>query len=198
MSKKEKEQKLEPQTEASENPEQAVQAEAEQPVDEPTSTEGETETAEPAQEAAKPQPEAKAEAELKEKMLRLQADFENYKRRSQKEKTDIYNRAVEGLLTRLLPVIDNLERAEAAATDNLDSYREGVDMIFKSLLNVLNTEGLKEIEALGSPFDPNFHHGVAVGEDPELDDQVIMEVFQKGYCFKDKVIRPAMVKVNQK
>lgn len=139
-----------------------------------------------------------AEAAIMEKMMRLQADFENYKRRSQKEKTDIYNHAMESLMTKLLPVIDNLERAEAAATENLESFREGVEMIFKSLLNVLNTEGLKEIESEGKAFDPNFHHGVAVGEDPDQDDQVVLEVFQKGYTFKDKVIRPAMVKVNQK
>lgn len=152
-------------------------------------------------EEKKEDPLKKIEAEalaVKEKMLRLQADFENYKRRSQKEKADVYTHAMESLMTKLLPVIDNLDRAEAAATDNLESYREGVQMIFKELLNVLNTEGLKEIQAEGQPFDPNFHHGVAVGEDPEQDDQTVIEVFQKGYQFKDKVIRPAMVKVNQK
>ena len=71
-------------------------------------------------------------------------------------------------------------------------------MVFKQLIGVLNEEGLQEIDCVGTAFDPNFHHGVAVGEDPEKDDQVVLEVFQKGYTFKDKVIRPAMVKVNQK
>lgn len=142
---------------------------------------------------------AKAEEAAMERLMRLQADFENYKKRTQKEKTDIYQFALEGFVTKLLPVLDNLDRAEAAADDeNKDKYREGVQMVFKQLMDVLNEEGLKEIDCVGTSFDPNFHHGVAVGEDPEKEDQVVLEVFQKGYTFKDKVIRPAMVKVNQK
>ncbi|MFN6431248.1 nucleotide exchange factor GrpE [Eubacterium callanderi] len=142
---------------------------------------------------------AKAEEAAMERLMRLQADFENYKKRTQKEKTDIYQFALEGFVTKLLPVLDNLDRAEAAADDdNADKYREGVQMVFKQLIGVLNEEGLQEIDCVGTAFDPNFHHGVAVGEDPEKDDQVVLEVFQKGYTFKDKVIRPAMVKVNQK
>ena len=142
---------------------------------------------------------AKAEEAAMERLMRLQADFENYKKRTQKEKTDIYQFALEGFVTKLLPVLDNLDRAEAAADDdNTDKYREGVQMVFKQLIGVLNEEGLQEIDCVGTAFDPNFHHGVAVGEDPEKEDQVVLEVFQKGYTFKDKVIRPAMVKVNQK
>lgn len=142
---------------------------------------------------------AKAEEAAMERLMRLQADFENYKKRTQKEKTDIYQFALEGFVTKLLPVLDNLDRAEAVADDdNTDKYREGVQMVFKQLIGVLNEEGLQEIDCVGTAFDPNFHHGVAVGEDPEKDDQVVLEVFQKGYTFKDKVIRPAMVKVNQK
>ena len=194
-----------------ENPEVEVQTENPEiePENEAVAEDLQEETAEPevaeASEAqAEPEPSEnvaeavkKAEAAVMERMMRLQADFENYKRRSQKEKTEIYAHAMESFMTKLLPVLDNLERAEAAATDNLESYKEGVQMIFKSLLNVLNTEGLQEIEAAGQPFDPNFHHGVAIGEDSEQEDQVVLEVFQKGYQFKDKVIRPAMVKVNQ-
>ncbi len=135
---------------------------------------------------------------LQGKMIRLQADFDNYKKRTQKEKADTFAFAQETLMTKLLPVIDNLERAEKAGDNgNVDSYREGVEMVFKELMNVLGGEGLKEIEAQGKPFDPNFHHGVAVGDDGEKEDQEILEVFQKGYQFKDKVIRAAMVKVNQ-
>ena len=141
----------------------------------------------------------KAEAEVKSRLVRLQADFENYKKRTQKEKSEVYTFAMDSFMTKLLPVIDNLERAEAAADDDSkDSYREGVQMVFKELMNVLNGEGLQEIDALGKAFDPNFHHGVAVGEDVDKPDQEILEVFQKGYLFKEKVIRAAMVKVNQK
>ena len=141
----------------------------------------------------------KAETEAKERLIRLQADFENYKKRTQKEKAETYAFAMESLMTKLLPVIDNMERAEAAADDDENNgYHEGVQMVFKSLMNILESEGLKEIEALGKTFDPNFHHGVAVGAEDDKEDQEILEVFQKGYLFKEKVIRAAMVKVNQK
>lgn len=136
---------------------------------------------------------------IKDQLMRLQADFENYKKRTAREKGEIAQYTMEGLMTKLLPVIDNLERAEAAADDSdAGSYRDGVQMVFKELMNVLNSEGLKEIEAQGQPFDPNFHHGVAVGSEDDKPDQEVLEVFQKGYLFKDKVIRAAMVKINQK
>ncbi|MEG0310875.1 MAG: nucleotide exchange factor GrpE [Carnobacterium sp.] len=140
----------------------------------------------------------KAEEAAMERLMRLQADFENFKKRTQKEKKDIAQYALEGLMIKLLPILDNLERAEVAATDeSVNAYREGVQMVFKQLVGVLNDEGLKEIETNDCTFDPNYHHGVAVGEDSEKSDQTILEVFQKGYTFKDKVIRAAMVKVNQ-
>lgn len=134
------------------------------------------------------------------RLVRLQADFENFKKRSQKEKTEIYQFASENLLTKMLPVMDNLERAEASLNDISDearSYAAGLDMVFKQLKDVLKEEGLEEVVCEGS-FDPNLHHGVAVGEDEEKEDQDILEVFQKGYKFKGKVIRPAMVKVCNK
>ena len=153
------------------------------------------------EEKAEPQAEIKKEADkesvLKDQLMRLQADFENYKKRTAKEKTEIYAHAVEGVMTKLLTVIDNLDRAEASAdSENFEGYHNGVQMIFKEFMNVLQGEGLKEIDALDQPFDPNFHYGVTVGQDEEKDDQVVLEVLQKGYMCKDKVIRPAMVKVN--
>lgn len=134
------------------------------------------------------------------RLIRLQADFENFKKRSQKEKTEMYQFASENFATKLLPVMDNLERAEAALTDASEEakgYIDGLEMVFKQLKDVLKEEGLEEIICEG-PFDPNLHHGVAVGEDEEKEDQEIMDVFQKGYKFKGKVIRPAMVKVCSK
>jgi molecular chaperone GrpE len=135
-----------------------------------------------------------------ERLMRLQADFENFKKRTQKEKSDIYQFAAEPLITKLLPVMDNLERAENAIQDvdeKSKSCIEGIQMVFKQLKEALKEEGLEEIKC-DCAFDPNFHHGVAVGEDDEKEDQDIMEVFQKGYNFKGKVIRPAMVKVCNK
>ncbi len=134
------------------------------------------------------------------RLVRLQADFENFKKRSQKEKTEIYQFASENFATKLLPVMDNLERAEAAlsdASEEAKGYIDGLEMVFKQLKDVLKEEGLEEIVCEG-PFDPNLHHGVAVGQDDEKDDQEIIDVFQKGYKFKGKVIRPAMVKVCSK
>ena len=134
------------------------------------------------------------------RLVRLQADFENFKKRSQKEKTEIYQFASENFATKLLPVMDNLERAEAAlsdASEEVKGYVDGLEMVFKQLKDVLKEEGLEEIVCEG-PFDPNLHHGVAVGQDDEKDDQEIIDVFQKGYKFKGKVIRPAMGKVCSK
>ena len=134
------------------------------------------------------------------RLVRLQADFENFKKRSQKEKTEMYQFASENFATKLLPVMDNLERAEAAlsdASEEAKGYIDGLEMVFKQLKDVLKEEGLEEIVCEGS-FDPNLHHGVAVGEDDEKEDQDIIDVFQKGYKFKGKVIRPAMVKVCSK
>ncbi|MBC3805434.1 nucleotide exchange factor GrpE [Acetobacterium fimetarium] len=135
-----------------------------------------------------------------ERMIRLQADFENFKKRSQKEKTEIYQYAAENFATKLLPVMDNLERAESSLTDvneEAKSIVDGLQMVFKQLKDILKEEGLEEVSCDGQ-FDPNLHHGVAVGEDDEKEDQAILEVFQKGYSFKGKVIRPAMVKVCNK
>ena len=161
-----------------------------------------TETIDPAK-AIKEMAEKKAEEAvkgIKDQMMRLQADFENYKKRSVREKTDIASYTMENFMTKLLPVIDNLERSEAAAdkAGESGSYREGVKMVFDQLMGVLEAEGLKVIDAEGKPFDPNEHHGVAVGNEEDVPDQTVLEVFQKGYTYKDKVIRPAMVKVNQK
>ncbi|MGI6108816.1 MAG: nucleotide exchange factor GrpE [Eubacteriaceae bacterium] len=142
---------------------------------------------------------AEQEARLTEQMMRLQADFENYKKRSVREKQEIAQYTMEDFLTKLLPVIDNLERAEASAdAGNLEAYKQGVDMVFKQLMQVLQDEGLKTVATDGVKFDPNFHHGVAVDQSPDHEDQDITDVFQKGYQYKDKVIRPAMVKVCQK
>ena len=176
----------EPETEA----EETAADEAEEAIEE--TVEEEAEAAEPEKSA-----ESDKEAALKNQMMRLQADFENYKKRTAKEKTEIYAHAVEGVMTKLLTVIDNLDRAEANAdSENFEGYHNGVQMIFKEFMNVLQGEGLKEIDALDQPFDPNYHYGVTVGQDEEKDDQTVLEVLQKGYMCKDKVIRPAMVKVN--
>lgn len=133
--------------------------------------------------------------EINNKLLRLQADFLNYKSRTEKEKVKYYNNAIEDLVCEMLPILDNFERA----LENLDSdenLSQGVEMILNQFKNLLNKYGVEEIDALGKKFDPNLHHGVSTEESDEKEDTVI-EVFQKGYKLKDKVIRPSMVKISK-
>lgn len=133
-------------------------------------------------------------AELTDRLLRLQADFMNYKNRVEKERENIYSYANENLMNHILPVLDNFQRAmENAESDN--GFHQGVQMIYNQLLEALNANGLKEIECLGEAFDPNFHHAVFMEEVEGTEEGTVLEVLQKGYMLKDKVIRPSMVKV---
>lgn len=137
---------------------------------------------------------------LLQQMIRLQADFDNYKKRTSKEKEEIYKYALEDFSTKMLPVLDNLERAIQALDKNSvqDDYANGVRMVLNQLLQVLELEGLKEISCEGESFDPNLHHGVTTEDSQDHEDEQIMDVYQKGYQFKGKVIRPAMVKICKK
>lgn len=134
----------------------------------------------------------KAEKTAKEnfdKYLRQVAEFDNYRKRTTAEKAGMYNNGVRDIVEKLLPVIDNFERAVAATQD------EGVAMIQKQFLEIFASVGVEEIPAQGEPFDPNVHQAVMHIEDESCDESVIVEVFQKGYRLGDKVIRPSMVKV---
>jgi molecular chaperone GrpE len=130
------------------------------------------------------------------KLLRLQADFLNYKNRAEKEKTRIYTLVLEDTLLEMLPILDNFERAMSAEHDN-GNFKDGIEMIFNQLKNTLEKKGLVEIDALGKKFDPNIHHAVASEEKKEAESEMVIEVFQKGYMINDKVIRPSMVKVSK-
>ena len=138
-------------------------------------------------------PSAEEEA-LNTKYLRLMADFQNYKRRTEKEKNDIYAFANEKIVSELLNVIDNFERALDAG-DSGDSFVEGMNLIFKQLQGVLEKAGVVEIEALGQDFDPNFHHAVLTEDSAEYESGKVTGVLQKGSLLNNKVIRPSMVKV---
>lgn len=135
--------------------------------------------------------------QVKNKMLRLQADFLNYKNRTEKEKLSTYGNAVSDILLELLPVVDNFERAleVEAPTSEVETFKEGMKMIEKQFRNVLDKNGLKEIEAMDAKFDPNFHQGIAFDNESDKEEDTITEVFQKGYMVKDKVIRPSVVKI---
>mgnify|MGYP000906996455 FL=1 len=133
--------------------------------------------------------------ELNNRILRLQADFINFRKRAEKEKLSTINFAIEPFVTSLLPIIDNFERALGSETDKEDNFYKGVEMIYDQLMKALKDNGVEEIIALNEDFDPNFHHAVFMEDNDEYESGKIIEVLQKGYKFKDKVIRPSMVKV---
>lgn len=143
----------------------------------------------------------KLEEELKQsedKYLRLYAEFENFKRRKNKEieTNNVYKS--QKVITEILPSLDNLERALQVESDNeeIKSLLKGVKMVYEGLLNALKAEGVELIETENAQFDPNYHHAVMQEEDSEKESGAILDTFQKGYKLKDRVIRPAMVKVN--
>ncbi len=133
--------------------------------------------------------------QLNNKLLRLQADFLNYKARTEKEKILTYGNAVSDLILDLLPVVDNLERALSAESSEGNSFKEGVQMVYNQFMGILNKKGLKEVEALHKPFDHNVHYGVGFEANDEYDDGIIIDVLQKGYTVNDKCIRPSMVRI---
>lgn len=142
---------------------------------------------------------AREEAEANyQRFLRAQADFENFRRRTRQEKEDMMKYAAADLIASLLPVIDNFERALEAgkASDPASSLLQGVEMIYKQLKDTLASAGLEEIDCLGKPFDPFQHEAVMREPSEEHEEGTVIEVFQKGYRFKERVIRPAMVKVS--
>jgi molecular chaperone GrpE len=135
--------------------------------------------------------------ELFERLLRLQADFENFKKRIERERLDHLRHATSDLLARLLPVLDNFERAIAAFRPggSADAVIEGVGLIHRQLLSELEREGLHGMESLGQPFDPLLHEAVATDPDAPLPPHTVTHVFQRGYFLHDRLLRPAMVRV---
>ena len=140
-----------------------------------------------------------AAAEMKSRYVRLQADFANFKKRTATEKQQISEVVKMDVLQNILPVIDNFERAlqvpQDSLSDELKSFVDGYTMIYKQLMTVLEKEGVTKIDAVGKPFDPNYHQAVMRVPSDEYDNDVVVEVLQEGYLLGDKTLRPAMVKV---
>lgn len=132
-----------------------------------------------------------------EKYIRLLAEFQNFKKRAAKEKTDIHAYANEKLMSELLPVLDNFERALETKTEEVESYAKGMELIFTQMKTALENHGLKEIVALGEDFDPNKHSAVMTEESDEYESGKVSKVLQKGYELNGRVIRPAMVAVTK-
>lgn len=136
--------------------------------------------------------------DIYDRMLRVQAEYENFKKRTQKERAAERKYKAQDLANELLPVIDNFERAlQVEVTEETKSIIEGISMVYNQFKEALASQGVKEIEAEGKPFDPNLHHAVMQAEIEEEDSNIVVEVLQKGYILNDRVIRPAMVKVNK-
>lgn len=131
----------------------------------------------------------------KEHTTRLQAEFENFRRRSRKEMDDVRATASAGLMGSLLPALDNFNRALRTPGNSFEDFMQGVQMIHTHLLNLLKDDGLETVHAKGKKFDPHMHEAVAVDTSGEHEDDMIVEVLQDGYILKGKLLRPALVKV---
>ena len=165
---------------------------------------GEKTEGEAAEEEAKEAEAEKAEEEAKkaeeaesERYMRLMAEFQNFKRRVAKEKSDIHAYANEKIVSDLLPVLDNFERALSTETED-EGYAKGMQLIFEQLKTALGNAGLEEIKAMDEEFDPNVHNAVMTETIEDKEDGTVTKVLQKGYRLKDKVVRPSMVAVNKK
>lgn len=132
--------------------------------------------------------------ETNDRLKRLMAEFDNFKKRSAKEREGLYNSLLSDIVSSFLPVVDNLEKAVNSNTED-EGYRQGVELVFKQFIDVLSSLGVKEIEGVGSIFNPEYHEAVSSVQDENLGEKEIKEVFRKGYKIGEKVIRHAMVVV---
>jgi len=134
--------------------------------------------------------------ELNDKLKRQLAEFENFRNRTEKEKSSMYDMGAKSVIEKLLPVVDNFERAmDAAGSDHKDSFAQGVEMIYKQLMTALTDMGVTPIDAVGKPFDPELHNAVMHVDDEAYGEQEVVEEMQKGYLFHETVVRHSMVKV---
>ena len=157
------------------------------------------EEAEEAQEKAEAEEQDGVSSEINDlqtKLVRLQADFQNYKKRVEKEKDDLVSIGVVSIANEILPVIDNFERALEHEGDSA-SFKEGMELNYEGLKNALKAKGIVELKALGEDFNPDFHQAVSMGHNDEYKENQVIEVLLKGYEYNGKVIRHAMVIVNK-
>lgn len=135
--------------------------------------------------------------ELNDRVRRTMAEFDNFRKRTEKEKAAMYEIGAKDIVERILPVVDNFERGLAAVPEHAkgSGFAEGMEMIYKQLLKALEEAGVKPIEAVGQPFDPNFHNAVMHIEDENLGENIVAQELQKGYMYRDSVVRHSMVQV---
>lgn len=136
--------------------------------------------------------------ELEDRVMRQMAEFENYRKRTEKEKSQMFEMGAKSVVEKVLPVVDNFERGLASiAEDQRGPVYEGMNMIYKQLMDELDKLGVKPIEALGQPFDPNFHNAVMQVESEEFEEGIVAQELQKGYMYRETVVRHSMVAVVQ-
>ena len=135
--------------------------------------------------------------ELTDRLKRTMAEFDNFRKRTEKEKSTMYEMGAKDIIERMLPVVDNFERGLASIpeSEKNTAFAEGMEKIYKQFQKVLEDAGVKAIEAAGQPFDPNFHNAVMHVEDESLGENIVAEELQKGYMYRDSVVRHSMVKV---
>ena len=183
-----------------EDADEAEEQKTESPEAEEAAAAEEAEAAEEsgAEETADAGEDKAAEEQESERYMRLMAEFQNFKRRAAREKSDIHAYANEKIIGELLPVLDNFERALDTKSEDVEGYAKGMELIFTQLRTALEHAGLAEIPAMGEEFDPNVHNAVMTEDSEEIEDNHISKVLQKGYKLNDKVIRPSMVAVVRK
>lgn len=138
-------------------------------------------------------------SDAKDKYLRLYAEFENYKKKVQKDREDLIKYSNESLIFELLPALDNLEMALKHSSEaNSESLIKGVENTFREFVRILEKFGLKSIDALGKPFDPAYHHAMSQVEKDDVESNTVVEEFRKGYLYNEKVLRPSLVAVSKK
>ena len=185
-----------------EETEEATAENAEGEVTEAEQSEETEEAAEPTKEKSKlfkkkKDPKDEKIEELSDKLLRQMAEFDNFRKRTEKEKSAMYEIGAKDIIEKLLPVVDNFERGFSTVTeeDKEDAFVTGMEMVYKQLMTMLETVGVKPIEAVGQEFNPDLHNAVMHVEDETVGDNIIVEEFQKGYTYRDSVVRYSMVKV---
>lgn len=138
--------------------------------------------------------------QLKERLIRCHADMDNLRKRTSKEREEIVKFANETLISNMLPILDNFEHAWKASeqSEDFESFRKGIQMIYQQLMSVLTDSGLEKIQAKGEQFDPRFHHAVATDWKEDIDENRVIDVMREGFLYQGRVIRPAMVRVNKK
>ena len=193
-------------TETEETAEETVEVadteEAETEADETENEEASEETEKTTKEKSKlfkkkKDPKDEKIEELSDKLLRQMAEFDNFRKRTEKEKSTMYEMGAKDVVDKLLPVVDNFERGfmTVAEEDKEDAFVTGMEMVYKQLMTMMETIGVKPIEAVGQEFNPDLHNAVMRVEDEEVGENIIVEEFQKGYTYRDSVVRYSMVKV---